>query len=286
MQYRIKRTFLSPRSSDFMRFHCLWMATLTLTVGCAPPRHYDVVVYGATAAGAIASIAAAEERLSVALVAPARHIGELGAGGLGRTDHGRKEVVGGMSREFFERVGRHYGEPITWYFEPRVAEQTFNDWLSEANVTVLKEQPLDRVVHEKGRITRITTSGGLSFAASIFIDCSYEGDLMAGATVTYTWGREGQQRYGESLAGRRERSEFHQFSVPISPYDEAGHLLPFVYGGDPGKPGEPDRKVQAYNYRLCLCSDPKNQVPFPKPAGYDPGKYELLRRYLEKTPNL
>src|SRR5439155_1532062 len=150
-------------------------------------------------AGAIASIAAAEQRLRVALVTPDRHIGGMVSGGLGRTDHGKKEVVGGMSREFFERVGRHYHEPITWYFEPHVAEQTFNDWLAETSVQVYRQQPLTRVAAERGRITRMTTAGTLSFTACVFIDCSYEGDLMAAAGVTYMWGREGQRRYGESL---------------------------------------------------------------------------------------
>ncbi len=253
---------------------------------CAPPRQYDVVVYGATAGGTMAAIAAAEQQLKVALIEPGRHVGGMTTGGLSKTDHGRKEVVGGMSRAFYERLGRHYNEPITWYFEPRVAEQILNDWLAEAGIELFREQPLSGVARDARRVTRISTTGGLAFSAAIFIDASYEGDLMARAGITYTWGREGQQRYGESLAGVRERSEYHQFTTPISPYDADGKLLPFIYGGDPGQPGQGDRKVQAYNYRLCISSDPANQVPFPKPPGYSPARYELLARYLQNTPDL
>src|SRR5690606_3815918 len=127
---------------------------------------------------------------------------------------------------------------------------------------------------------------GKTFKARVFLDASYEGDLMARAGITYTWGREGQEVYGESLAGRIEYSDKHQFDVPVSPKAGDGSLIPLVYGGDPGKPGEGDRKVQAYNFRLCLTQDKDNQVPFPKPEGYDPARYELLKRYLAAKPGL
>jgi len=251
--------------------------------GAAGRTHeYDVVIYGGTAGGAITAIAAAQEGASVALLEPRQHIGGMTTGGLGQTDFGKKEVVGGMSRAFYERLGEHYGRPIAWYFEPHVAEQVLNDWLARAGVDVFFEGRLDSVTEQRGCVTAITVENGEVFRASVFVDAGYEGDLMARAGVPYTWGREGRGQYGESLAGRREHSPKHQFDVPISPYDENGDLLPCVYDGDPGKPGQPDRKVQAYNFRLCLCNRKDNQVPFPKPPGYDPRRYELLKRYLAR----
>jgi len=269
----------NPQS--FVRIVCAALAlALAWLSGCAPARQYDVVVYGGTAGGAIAAIAAAGEGVRVALFEPRRHIGGMVSGGLGATDFGIKQVIGGMSREFFERLGRHYGEPIAWHFEPHVAEQVLNDWLKQAGVDVFLDHRLDRVDKRETRLRGIRMENGSFFSADVFVDCSYEGDLMARAGVAYTWGREGQDTYDESLAGVRERSEYHQFDVPVSAYDENGALLPCVYGGERGEPGRPDRKVQAYNFRVCLCDRKENQAPFPRPPGYDPRRYEILRRYL------
>lgn len=250
------------------------------------PITCDVLVYGGTSAGITAAIAAAGEGLEVCLIEPSRHVGGAISGGLCRTDHGRKGVIGGLSREFFERLGTHYGEPITWYPEPHVAEDVFLDWLREAGVRVVYEKRIDTVQKQSGHLQALTTLDGTRFTADLFIDASYEGDLLPRAGISYTWGREGQDVYGESLAGRREYSKYHQFSVPVSPYDGNGELLPFVYGGDPGEPGEGDQKVQAYNFRLCMTKDKDNMVPFPRPEGYEPGRYELLRRYLAAKPGL
>lgn len=243
-------------------------------------KPYEVVVYGGTAGGAIAAVAAAQEGVSVALLEPGRHIGGMISGGLGATDFGNKTVIGGMSREFFVRTGRHYAQPLAWYFEPHVAEQVLNDWLKEKGVEVLFEHRLDQVVLKDGRIEAVRMKNGSTFAAKVFLDCSYEGDLMARAGVSYTWGRESMEQYGETLAGVRERCEFHQFGVPVPARDEQGKLLPLVYPGERGKTGQADRKVQAYNFRICLCNQRENQVPFNKPEGYDPARYEILRRYL------
>jgi hypothetical protein len=248
----------------------------------AAPCERDVMIYGATAGGAIAAIAASQEGMSVVLVEPGRHVGGMISGGLGRTDHGRKAVVGGLSREFFRRVGAHYGEPITWYFEPHVAESVLRDWLKSAGVEVHFGRRIESVETADRRITSVRMTDGSTYLARVFVDAGYEGDLMARAGVSYTWGREGQDQYGESLAGVREKTPKHQFDVPISPYDENGDLLPGVYGGDPGRPGEADRKVQAYNFRLCISRRQDNQVPFPRPPEYDPKRYELLKRYLAK----
>ena len=252
----------------------------------AETHPFDVVVYGGTAGGTIAAIAAANEGLDVCIAEPGKYIGGMVTGGLGATDFAKKQVIGGMSREFFERVGKHYGEDITWYFEPHVAQEVFADWIDEAGVEVFFQQRADTVDVSGGRITGVTMDNGTVFQAKVFIDASYEGDLLPRAGITYTWGREGQQVYGESLAGRIAHSPKHQFYVQVDPYGADGSLLPLVYGGDPGEPGEGDKKVQAYNFRLCMTQDKDNMVPFPKPEGYDPARWELLARYLAARPEL
>lgn len=246
-------------------------------------QRFDVVVYGGTAGGVITAISAAREGLRVALLEPGRHLGGMVSGGLGWTDYGRKEVIGGYSLEFFERVGTKYGRAIEWHFEPHVAEAVFNELVKEAGVQVFLQHRL----REKGgvskagtRILEIETDAGARFAARIFADASYEGDLMAQAGVSYTWGREGSSEYGESLAGVREQTPLHQFRAAVSPVDAGGRLLPEIVPRTPDPVGAADKRVQAYNFRLCMTKAPENRVPFPKPHGYDPARYELLARYL------
>lgn len=247
---------------------------------------YDVIVYGGTAGGAITAIAAANEGLSVLLIEPGAHIGGMVSGGLGRTDYGNQSVIGGMSRHFFERLGEHYGEAISWFFEPHIAEAEFRKWLDEAGVNVVFGQRIDSVDKDGTTVTAMVMDDGTVYRAKVFADCSYEGDLMHRAGVLFTWGRESQDIYGESLAGRIERSPKHQFPVPVDPYDANGDLLPLIYRGASGAPGQGDRKVQAYNFRLCLTNRAENRLPFPKPEGYDPARYEILKRYLLANPNL
>ena len=253
----------------------------------AEPAHaYGVVVYGATAGGVTAAVAAANEGAHVALIEPRQHVGGMTSGGLGRTDYGKKQVIGGMARAFYERLGKHYGEEISWFFEPHVAEAELRAWLEEAHVDLYFGSRLASVRKEGTRITGIVLQNGATFTAPVFVDSSYEGDFLPMAGISYTWGREASDTYGESLAGRIEYSPKHQFSVPVNPYDKNGELLPLVYGGDPGKPGEADRKVQAYTFRLCLTQVAENRLPWPKPEGYDPAHWELLRRYLQAKPKL
>ena len=227
----------------------------------AEPQQADVLVYGGTAGGVIAAVSAAQEGASVVLIGPGRHVGGMVSGGLGATDYGNKTVIGGASREFFEHVGKHYDQPIAWHFEPHVAEQVFTAWLKDAHVKVVFGRRIEEVLSERGlsepeaqareastrdasasaparKIARIKTDNGDEFAAKVFIDCSYEGDLMAQAGVSYAFGREGMDQYGESLAGRREVCKFHQFSAKVSPFDDSGKLLPCVYGGEPGAIGQ------------------------------------------------
>ena len=251
----------------------------------APParRSYDVVVYGATAGGIVAAISAAREGLQVAIVTPDAHLGGMVSGGLGWTDYGKKEVIGGYALEFFERVGRKYGRDVEWHFEPHVAEAVFEDWIKASGVRVFRQQRLreHRGVRRSGTVVaELIVDNGDSFAGRIFIDASYEGDLMAQSGVTYTWGREGTQAYGESLAGVRERTPLHQFRAAVSPFDAAGRLLPEIMPRSNDAVGAADKRVQAYNFRLCMTKNPGNRVPWPKPSTYDPVRYELLARYL------
>jgi hypothetical protein len=248
------------------------------------PKRFDVVVYGGTAGGVITAVAAAREGLSVALLEPTKHLGGMVSGGLSATDHGEKEVVGGYSLEFYERIGRHYGQEIEWYPEPHIAEKVFQEMIQEAKTVAvfyrhrLKEK--GAVKKQGTNIAEIRMENGSVFYATIFVDASYEGDLMAQAGVSYTWGREGTSQYDESLAGVRPKDPAHQFDFPVSAYDENGKLLPEIQKGPRGELGAGDRKIQAYNFRMILTNDANNRAPFPKPPDYNPNRYELLAYFL------
>jgi hypothetical protein len=267
------------------------------------PRRADVVVYGATAGGVIAAVAAAREGKSVLLIEPGKHVGGMVSGGLGATDAGNRTAVGGYAREFFNRVRDYYvktygpeSEQVRdcsdgFHFEPHVAEQILRLMLKEAGAAVVFDQRLVRVSTARARIEGIVTqarSGGgeRSYQAPVWIDASYEGDLMAKAGVKYNFGREGRDQYHESIAGVQARSPAHQWPVAVSPFDGKGKLLPFVQPGPAGEPGAGDKKIQAYNFRLCMTQRPELRVPFPKPGNYDPGRYELLTRYLARRPDV
>lgn len=252
-------------------------------------KSYDVIVYGGTAGGAMAAIAAAEQDVKVALLEPRRHIGGMLSGGLGRTDMDRQQrVIGGYAQEFFVRAGGYYNKDISWTFEPKVAEEILNKWVEKAGVEVFFGQRVDSVRLEKNIIRRIKMENGSEFAAKVFIDSSYEGDLMARAGVSYTIGREGRDKYGESFAGIKEiQPGQHQILVPISPYDSSGNLLPYVIDdSDVGAVGDGDKKVQAYCFRVCLTEVKENQLPITRPKDYDAARYELMRRYLNNRKAL
>jgi hypothetical protein len=250
--------------------------------GC---NQYDFVIYGGTAAGVAAAVSASRNGLHTALLEPTQHVGGMVSGGLSSSDTGDSKVIGGISREFFERVGKHYGTPVQWKFEPHVAEEVFRDMLREAKVDVFYGQEIQEhggVDLKNGSIQRIHTGKGQSFCAASFADASYEGDLMGEAGVEFAWGRESTRDYGESLAGvRGKQRKDHHFNFPVSPYDSNGKLLPEIYSGTKGSLGEGDRKVQAYTFRMCLSNAPGNIVPFPKPDGYDPARYEVLKREID-----
>ena len=247
---------------------------------------YDLVVYGATASGVMTAVYGARAGLKVALLEPGRHVGGMVSGGLSHTDVGRREVIGGAALEFYWRAGLHYGLPqylqdIAWYVEPKAAEAIFRQMLDEAGVAVLSGRRLretDGVQKQGARLAAITMEDGERFAARVFADATYEGDLMAQTGVTFTWGRESSAQYGESLAGVRGETPKHQFLIDISPYGANHKLLPEISEAPAGEPGAADRKVQAYNFRMIFSHDPANQTPYPKPAHYDPARFELAAR--------
>ena len=263
-----------------------------LVAACAVPGNAraeiieaDVCVYGGTAGGVSAACTAARFGKRAVVAEFGRHIGGLTSGGLGYTDIGNKAAIGGFSRGFYKRLGAHYGRPEAWTFEPGVAENTLRALLKEANVSVYLEQRLTRVAKEGTRIREIVMENGNVFRAKMFIDCTYEGDLMARAGVKYMVGREANARFGETLNGVREKTPKHQFTVAVDPFatpgDPRSGLLPFIQPGDGGAPGEGDHRVQAYNFRLCLTKKPENKRAIEAPPGYDARRYELLGRYLD-----
>ena len=250
---------------------------------------FDIVVYGGTSGGVAAAVQAARMGKSVVLIEPGKHLGGLTSGGLGATDIGNKGAIGGISREFYRRLGRHYGQEEAWTFEPHVAERTMDQMIADANVPVVRGERLDLrggVQKDGARIISIRMETGRTFRGRMFIDTTYEGDLMAKAGVSYHVGREANSQYDETLNGvQTERATKHQFKVPVDPYvvpgDPSSGLLPGIHDGGPGQEGQGDHRVQAYNFRMCLTNVRENQLPFPKPKGYDPLRYELLLRYIQ-----
>ena len=245
----------------------------------------DVVVYGGTASGVSAACTSARLGKRAVIAEFGRHIGGLTSGGLGWTDIGNKAAIGGFSRDFYKRLGRHYGKDEAWHFEPSVAERELRALLAESKVPVRFDQRLATVKKQGARITAMTMEDGTVYRGKMFIDATYEGDLMAKAGVKYMVGREANERFNEMLNGIREHTPKHQFIVPLDPYVVAGDpksgLLPFISPEPIGRAGSGDASVQAYNFRLCLTKKPENRKPIEPPPGYDPNKYELLGRYFD-----
>ena len=266
------------------------LALILAVAGVSPgaTHTFDVVVYGGTAGGVIAAVSAARMGLHTALIEPTAHVGGMVSGGLGRTDYGKKEVIGGYALEFYWRAGQHYqmsrfGQDIAWLHEPHVAEEIFRQMLRDAGVTLFERTRLAEhagIRKEGATLAALRMENDDEFSARIFIDAGYEGDVMAQSGVSWTYGRESSAQYGESLAGVREKTPFHQFLVDIPARVAAGRLLPEISAVRPGAPGSADRRVQAYNFRMCLCESPDCQVSLPKPANYDPARYILLARLI------
>lgn len=253
----------------------------------------DICIYGGTSAGVIASYTAKKMGKSVILIEPGGHLGGMSSGGLGFTDIGNKYVVTGLARDFYRRIGRHYGKFEQWVFEPKVAEAVFNDYIKEARVPVLYGKRVRLVKKEGSVIKEIGLESSAAPASSpvqvieakIFIDCSYEGDLMARAGVSYTVGRESNKLYNETYNGV-QLLKGHQFPDGIDPYVIPGNPSSGLVWGiskEPVRPnGTGDKKVQAYCYRTVLTNVPENRIPVTKPDNYDPSRYELWIRLMEK----
>ncbi len=279
----------------------------------------DVIIYGGTSAAVIAAVEVAQSGKSVIMVSPDVHLGGLTAGGLGWTDTGKKETIGGLARNFYHRVYNHYQEDeawkwmekdeygntgqgtpaidgdmrTMWIFEPHIAEQVFDELVEENNIQLYRDEWLNRengVEKTNGKITSITTLSGKTFKGKMFMDATYEGDLMAAAGVSYHVGREGTDVYGEEWNGVQtgvyhHRHHFMVLDKPIDPYwtpgDPSSGLIPRISPDPPGEKGEGDHRVQAYCFRVCMTDHPENRVPFPKPEGYDSTQYELLVRIFD-----
>jgi hypothetical protein len=300
----------------FAAISCLFLACLAaLLSSCAAPiqspgARHDIVIYGGTSAGVAAAVAAARAGRSVVLIEPTQHLGGLSSSGLGATDIGNKSAIGGIAREFYRRVRSHYddraawtwesreefkghghpaGEDAAWTFEPHVAEKIFLDLVARERIDVVLGERLElgRVVPLRDRrITSIEMESGRRFEGTYFIDATYEGDLLARAGVSFHVGREPNARYGETLNGVQTRNATkHQFRQRVDPYvkpgDPSSGLVWGVSAEQPGAEGEGDAHVQAYCFRLCATDVAENRSAWPKPADYDPARYELLLRYFE-----
>jgi len=267
----------------------------------------DIVIYGCTPAGITAAIEARRLGRSVSLLCRDAHVGGMTTNGLGWADTGNHGAIGGMARLFYRDVKAYYAargvtqaraqtksqgddHDAMWVFEPHVAEEIYEQWLARAGVVPVRGAPLRRdgkgVTKRGTRLIALVTADGRRFSGRVFIDASYEGDLMAEAGVTFTIGRESNATYGETLNGiQAAHAVHHQFDRDIDPYvipgDRASGLLPRIEPGPAGRDGEGDKRIQAYTYRLCMTQAPANVAPFTKPANYDPRQYELLARYLD-----
>lgn len=261
----------------------------------APISSFDVCVYGGTSAGVIAAYTAAKLNKKVLLIEPGNRLGGLSSGGLGFTDIGNKYVVTGLARDFYRRIGRHYGRFEQWTFEPKVAEAIFIDYVKRGGFKVIFNSRLKNVIKTGPKIDAIEledSSGKLSASTTItamqFIDCSYEGDLMAKAGVSYTTGREANSVYNETVNGVQLKTQ-HQFPDDIDPYKTPGNPASgLLWGISPEslqEIGSGDKKIQAYNFRICLTNDPANRIEISKPENYDTTHYELLIRYLAAKPS-
>ena len=288
----------------------------------AKKRSYDIVIYGGTSAGVSAAIQSSRMGKSVLLIEPTNRIGGLTTGGLGATDIGNKQVIGGISREFYQNIKEYYSEPANWKwqraeayqqarnkknedamwtFEPSAALKVYHEMLKPEKVDIVYNQRLNRetgVKKEGNKIVAIEMENGASYKAQMFIDATYEGDLMAAAGVNYTFGRESNKQYGETLNGVQannynatlrktlsRNSTNHNFISRVDPYivkgDPSSGLLPFINDGGPGVEGDADKGIQAYCFRMTLTDHPENRIPFEKPEGYDELEYELLFRNYE-----
>lgn len=248
----------------------------------------DIIIYGATSSGLAAAVQARRLGLTVIIAEFGEHFGGMTASGLGATDVGAKEAVGGIAREFYDEVNEYYGEGISTSFEPKVAHDIFSKWIDEYEIEMNFLQHLDKVEKEDGKISLIIMEDGTSYKGKVFLDCTYEGDLLARAGISYHIGREANSTYKEIYNGIQFGGQHHKFETWIDPYVIEGEPTSGVVQGitetDPSKigfNGQSDEAIQAYNFRVCLTKDETNKIPIPKPPNYDPERYILLQRYIK-----
>ena len=295
-----------------------WISGICLFAHCAETTS-DIVIYGSSPAAISAAVQAKRMGRSAVIVSPETRIGGLTTGGLGQTDIGNKSAFGGIALEFYRDVAKWYADPAhwthqkrgeykpkgqtegtmgddsMWTFEPSVALAILEGWEKRDNLDIRRGEWLDRekgVVKENGRIVSIKTLSGNVYRGKVFIDATYEGDLMAAAGVSYTVGREANSVYGETVNGiQRKRAKYHKngkmhqirsgISAHVKPGDPSSGLLPGVEPDTDEPDGAGDSRVQAYCFRMCLTDDPENRIPFKKPANYNALDYEILLRNLE-----
>ena len=282
---------------------CLFVASMfVLSFSTANTKQYDVCVYGGTSAGVIAAYKAAKMGKKVLLIEPAKHLGGMTASGLGWTDIGERDAITGFTIEYYKRVLSHYGKEdsvglIKPLFEPHVAENEFNKLVSEAGFDTLLYHRVVETKMNKGKIMEIVLENSLkpepttnkTIKAKVFIDCTYEGDLMARAGVSYTIGREHNYVYNETYNGFRICRTMHQFPEGVDPYvipgdSTSGYVKGIKEGGHVLDEGTGDKGIQAYNFRVCLTDVDSNKIQIAKPDNYDPADYELLARIGKKKP--
>jgi hypothetical protein len=314
----MKRYFLKPAWMILVLFPvCITgMHSCRNTASPDPVNRADVIIYGGTSAAVTAAVQVAKSGKSVIIVSPDKHLGGLTASGLGWTDTGNKAVIGGLARNFYHRLYLHYQDDAAWkwqdrseygnagqgnvaldgefrtmwIFEPGAAEKVFGDMIREHDIPVFRQERLDReegVRMEDGAIQSFRTLSGKVFEAAVFLDATYEGDLMAEAGVSFHVGREANSEYGERWNGVQTEvfHHGHQFQADISPYmvpgDPSSGVLPRISTDDPGEYGSGDHRVQAYCFRMCLTCVPENRVEITRPGDYDSTQYELLVRIFD-----
>lgn len=275
----------------------------TATRAKPPTYSADICIYGGTAAGVIAAYTAAKCGKTVIIVEPGKLIGGMTTGGLGKTDSGNKDAITGFSRQFYQRVARQYGQQgEQWTFEPRVAIEVLEGYLQQKNIRVMLQTQLVKVKKKGTAITGLVVKDVQSASvktiqinAKQFMDCSYEGDLMAGAGVSFFLGREDNATYHETLNGfylaeYHKQSGYHQFPDGVSPYkvpDDPSSGLVWGVSTDQVRPaGSGDKQIQAYNFRICLTDSAENRIPITRPVDYDSSRYELLARLIAAQPTM
>ena len=269
-----------------------------------PEYAVDICVYGGTSGGVVAAVKAARMGKQAILIEPGQHLGGMSSGGLSYSDMGKAATVAGMSREFYQRVGHKYNKPLETQLEPHVAEQVFDEMIKEAGVTVLKGEHIAQVIKQGPRIVELETHKGTRIGAKMFIDATYEGDLLTAAGVSYSLTREANAQYNETLNGiqfheipqvqfgkvnaigrRKDQRGLWDRSIPLDPYRIPGKpesgLLPLIEEGTLGTIGEAAPGVQAYCFRLCVTDQSENRIPIKAPDNYDPARYEIVARYIQ-----